>query len=160
MFSHREIVHIVIISLEHSSYHGRLGTINWADRLAILTLDACHVQTGVGRTRAAARCSSSWPTAHRPDSPPKASTARLRSAPARAGGASRIRTRTRRRNRQRGGIRVQGLSRAPLESGTCAHPSLAWPDGKPPPASHQAGRSEASPGSAPAGFPRQPCCDS
>ncbi len=25
--------------------HGRLGTINWADRLAILTLDACHVQT-------------------------------------------------------------------------------------------------------------------
>ncbi len=24
--------------------HGRLGTINWADRLAILTLDACHVQ--------------------------------------------------------------------------------------------------------------------
>jgi hypothetical protein len=28
-------------------HHGRLGTINWADslRLAILTLDACHVQT-------------------------------------------------------------------------------------------------------------------
>ncbi len=25
--------------------HGRLGNINWADRLAILTLDACHVQT-------------------------------------------------------------------------------------------------------------------
>jgi hypothetical protein len=25
--------------------HGRLGTINWTDRLAILTLDACHVQT-------------------------------------------------------------------------------------------------------------------
>ena len=25
--------------------HGRLGTINWADRLAILTLVACHVQT-------------------------------------------------------------------------------------------------------------------
>ena len=25
--------------------HGRLGTIDWADRLAILTLDACHVQT-------------------------------------------------------------------------------------------------------------------
>ncbi len=25
--------------------HGRMGTIKWADRLAILTLDACHVQT-------------------------------------------------------------------------------------------------------------------
>jgi hypothetical protein len=24
--------------------HGRLGTINWADRLAILTLDTCHVR--------------------------------------------------------------------------------------------------------------------
>ncbi len=24
--------------------HGLLGTINWADRRAILTLDACHVQ--------------------------------------------------------------------------------------------------------------------
>jgi hypothetical protein len=29
-------------------HHGRLGTINWADRLAILTLDACHVQTACG----------------------------------------------------------------------------------------------------------------
>ena len=28
-----------------SASYGRLGTINWADRLAILTLDACHVQT-------------------------------------------------------------------------------------------------------------------
>ncbi len=25
--------------------YGRLGTIDWADRLAILTLDACQVQT-------------------------------------------------------------------------------------------------------------------
>jgi hypothetical protein len=25
--------------------HGRLGTTNWAERLAILTLDACHVQS-------------------------------------------------------------------------------------------------------------------
>ncbi len=33
--------------------HGRLGTIDGADRLAILTLDACHVQTpGLARARA------------------------------------------------------------------------------------------------------------
>ncbi len=29
--------------------NGRLGTVNGADRLAILTLDACHVQTACTR---------------------------------------------------------------------------------------------------------------
>ena len=31
---------------------GRLGTIDGADRLAILTLDACHVQTTVASAKA------------------------------------------------------------------------------------------------------------
>ncbi len=35
--------------------HGRLGTINWADRLAILTLDACHVQTPLQNGKAGAQ---------------------------------------------------------------------------------------------------------
>jgi hypothetical protein len=37
---------------------GQLGTINWADRLAILTLDACHVQTPLQNGRAGAQSDS------------------------------------------------------------------------------------------------------
>jgi hypothetical protein len=37
---------------------GRLGTINWADRLAILTLDACHVQTPLQNGKAGAQSDS------------------------------------------------------------------------------------------------------
>jgi hypothetical protein len=38
--------------------HGRLGAINWADRLAFLTLDACHVQTPLQNGKAGAQCDS------------------------------------------------------------------------------------------------------
>jgi hypothetical protein len=38
--------------------HGRLGTIHWADRLAILTLDACHVQTPLQNGKAGAQSDS------------------------------------------------------------------------------------------------------
>ncbi len=35
--------------------HGRLGAIDWADRLAILTFDACHVQTRLQNGKAGAQ---------------------------------------------------------------------------------------------------------
>jgi hypothetical protein len=38
--------------------HGRLGTIDGADRLAILTLDACHVQTPLQNGKAGAQSDS------------------------------------------------------------------------------------------------------
>ncbi len=38
--------------------HGRLGTVHWAGRLAILTLDACHVQTPLQNGRAGAQTDS------------------------------------------------------------------------------------------------------
>ncbi len=37
---------------------GLMGTINWADRLAILTLDACHVQTPLQNGKAGAQSDS------------------------------------------------------------------------------------------------------
>ncbi len=38
--------------------HGRLGTIDVADRLAILTLDTCHVQTPLQNGKAGAQSDS------------------------------------------------------------------------------------------------------
>jgi hypothetical protein len=40
--------------------HGRLGTIDGADRLAILTLDACHVQTRDPLGERACEWTSGW----------------------------------------------------------------------------------------------------
>ncbi len=38
--------------------HGRLGAIDWADKLAILTLDACHVQTPLQNGKTGAQSDS------------------------------------------------------------------------------------------------------
>jgi hypothetical protein len=56
--------------------HGRLGTIDGADRLAILTLDACHVQTSVSESVSESECPSSF--TRRPEARRLSGSARLR----------------------------------------------------------------------------------